>query len=130
MGFWFFMLLVDLLIPLMMLIFGSKFRKGAPDEINYVYGYRTNRSMQNEETWAFAHKVIGKVWTVLGVITTVLTVVVFLLLLVVEKDTVSNFGIVICYAQIFELVISIFFTESALKKEFDENGERRNKEKK
>nr|WP_330361204.1 SdpI family protein [Oribacterium parvum] len=28
--------------------------------MNYVYGYRTKRSMMNEETWRFANQYFGK----------------------------------------------------------------------
>ena len=40
---------------------GLLFRK-TPKEINYVYGYRTKRSMMNEETWRFANQYFGKAW--------------------------------------------------------------------
>ena len=41
MGFWIFMLIMDLLIPFTMIGFGKMFLKKAPDQINYVFGYRT-----------------------------------------------------------------------------------------
>ena len=42
MGFWIFMLIMDLLIPFTMIGFGKMFLKKAPDQINYVFGYRTS----------------------------------------------------------------------------------------
>lgn len=42
------MLLSVLLIPVIMLIFGTIFSKTAPKDINYIFGYRTTRSMKNE----------------------------------------------------------------------------------
>lgn len=47
MGFWIFMLIMDLLIPFTMIGFGKMFLKKAPDQINYVFGYRTS---VNEES--------------------------------------------------------------------------------
>ena len=41
MGFRIFMLIVVLLIPLTMLLFGWLFFRRTPKEINYVFGYRT-----------------------------------------------------------------------------------------
>ena len=62
MGFWIFMLIMDLLIPFTMIGFGKMFLKKAPDQINYVFGYRTSMSMKNQDTWVFAHHYCGKIW--------------------------------------------------------------------
>lgn len=59
MGFWIYMLLVVSVIPLLMFGFGAYFRKNAPKEINPYFGYRTKRSMRNQETWQYAHKHCG-----------------------------------------------------------------------
>ena len=58
MGFWIYMLCMGLLIPAIMLVMGRYFMKSAPKEINYIFGYRTNMSMKNRDTWEFAHKYI------------------------------------------------------------------------
>ena len=60
MGFWIFMLIMDLLLPFAMIGFGRYFMKKAPKEINSVFGYRTSMSMKNKDTWEFAHKYCGK----------------------------------------------------------------------
>ncbi len=44
MGFWIFMVMMDLMIPLIMIVFGKVFLKNPPKEINLIYGYRTGRS--------------------------------------------------------------------------------------
>ena len=46
MGFWIFMLVMILLIPITMIGFGKLFLKQAPGEINAVFGYRTTMSMK------------------------------------------------------------------------------------
>ena len=51
MGFWIFMFMTTLLIPVMMIVFGLIFLKNPPKEINWAYGYRTSMSMKNQETW-------------------------------------------------------------------------------
>ena len=60
MGFRIFMLIVVLLIPFTMLFFGWLLFRRTPKEINYIFGYRTKRSMRNEETWKFAINILGK----------------------------------------------------------------------
>lgn len=75
MGFRIFMLIVVLLIPLTMLFFGWLLFKRTPKEINYVFGYRTKRSMRDEETWKFANQYFGKVWYLCGLLSAPLSVI-------------------------------------------------------
>ena len=66
MGFWIFMLIMDLLIPFTMIGFGKMFLKKAPDQINYVFGYRTSMSMKNQDTWgctSLLRKDLVYLWT-------------------------------------------------------------------
>ena len=125
MGFWVYMLISALLIPLIMIIFGRYFSKKAPKDINYIFGYRTAMSMKNEETWEFAHKHFGKTWFAAGMILLAATVVVMLALLGQDKDTVGYAGTVIMFVQTALLIILIIPTESALKKNFDKDGNRK-----
>ena len=60
MGFWVFMLIMALLVPVSMVAFGRLFLNRAPNNIHSTFGYRTKRSMMNAETWKFAHLYIGK----------------------------------------------------------------------
>ena len=59
-------------------------------------------SMKNEETWRFAHEHCGRVWLRVGLM-----------------------GSLVCLAQLVPLIGAIFPTERALRREFDENGNRR-----
>ena len=125
MGFWFFMLLMDLLIPFVMIGFGKYFSKTAPKEINVIFGYRTTASMKNEDTWVFAHKYCGKIWCICGLVMLPLSVIIMVLTIGKTKDIIGTVGSVICFIQMIPLIGSIFLTEKALKKTFDENGNRR-----
>ena len=62
MDLWIFMLIMVLLFPVIMILIGRYFMKTSSKEINYMFGYRTNMSMKNKDTWDFAHKYIGKLW--------------------------------------------------------------------
>ena len=125
MGFWIFMLIMVLLIPLTMLFFGWLLFRKTPKEINYVYGYRTKRSMMNEETWRFANQYFGKAWYLCGLISVPLSVMAITLVLGKGTETVGTIGGIITMLQMIPLVGAIIPTEIALKKNFDENGGRK-----
>lgn len=125
MGFWIYMLIMDLILPFTMIGFGKYFIKKAPKEINGVFGYRTSMSMKNKDTWEFAHRYYGKIWYICGLITLPITVVCMLLLIGKDKDAVGIGGAIMMGIQLVPLIASIFPTEIALRKNFDKNGKRR-----
>jgi len=124
MGFWIFMVVMDLLIPLTMIGFGCYFIKRAPKEINVIFGYRTTMSMKNRDTWEFAHRYCGRIWYYTGIIMLPLTVIPMLFVFGKNTDTIGWLGAVICFIQMIPLIGTIFPTEKALKKNFDRNGNR------
>ena len=125
MGFWIFMLCTVLLVPLIMLFFGLYFKNKSPKEINSLFGYRTTMSMKNKDTWEFAHHYCGRLWLVLGMIMLPLSVIPMFFFIKQSTDVVGTAGAIIEIIQIIVLLIPIYSTEKALKKEFDENGNRR-----
>ena len=125
MGFWVFMVVMDLLIPGVMVILGWVFFHRPPKEINNVYGYRTGYSMKNKDTWEFAHRYCGKLWFRLGWVLLPLSFIPMLLVLGRNKDTVGAVSLGICVVQTLILVISIFPTELALRKNFEKDGRRK-----
>ena len=126
MGFWVFMLFMVLLIPLIMVLFGRYFIKRAPENINYLFGYRTNLSMKNEDTWKFAHKYIGNIWYKWGLIMLPISVLLMVFVIGKSEDTIGMLGAVISVVQILPILVTIVLTEKALKKNFDEEGNRKN----
>lgn len=122
MGFWIFVLIMDLLIPCVMIGFGKYFMKKAPNEINAMFGYRTSMSMKNKETWDFAHHYCGKIWYICGLITLPITII--LMFLVIGKST-DYVGTIIVFVQLVPFIGCIFPTELTLRKKFDKNGKRR-----
>ena len=125
MGFWIFMFVMDLLIPLTMIGFGRLFIKRAPGEVNGVFGYRTFMSMKNKDTWEFAHKYFGKLWYVSGLITLVITVIALIPVIGATKNTIGLVGGIVCGIQMIPLIVTIIPTEIALNKEFDKTGNKR-----
>lgn len=120
MGFWCFMLAMDLMIPITMIAFGNYFIKHAPKKINAAFGYRTSRSMRSREAWEFAHHYIGKLWRIWGIILLPVSAAAILFFIDRDIDTVAAAGTAICFAQLLPMIGSIFPTERALKQNFSD----------
>lgn len=115
----------DLLIPIMMIGFGRIMWKHTPKDINYIFGYRTTRSMKNEDTWRFAHEYCGRLWWKIGLIMLIPTVLVHIPFYNSSEDTLGIVAAIVMTIQIIVLIASIFPTEIALKKAFNDDGTRR-----
>ena len=125
MGFWIFMALTVMLFPAIMIVFGRLFSRSAPKEINYAFGYRTSRSMKNMDTWKFAHEFLGKLWFILGFIMIPVNLIPLLLVIGSSENVIGTVGSVLCFVDLGAIIISIFPTESALKKNFDKDGNKK-----
>ena len=113
------------LIPVLCFIFGILLYKHEPKKINGYYGYRTVRSMKNEDTWKFANNLLGRLWLGGGA---VLIVISAAAVLAVNASRPDMFSAVSGLAVIMDLVFmaaSIIRVESALKKRFNDDGSRR-----
>ena len=125
MGFWIFMLATGLLFPAIMILFGAVFMKTAPRKINYVFGYRTDMSMKNRETWEFAHKYMGKLWFRFGFLLIPITVIPMLFVIGNSENVVAIVGLIVSFVNTVTLIVPIFFTEKALNRTFDKDGKRK-----
>ncbi len=111
------MLIMDLLIPLAMIVFGRMFQTNAPKKINAAFGYRTAMSMKNSDAWDFAHKHCGKLWFWLGLASVPLSVIAMFFVIGYEEITATAaVGSAVCFVQIVILMVSITSTEAALKR--------------
>lgn len=126
MGYWIFMTAMCLLIPGILMGFGSVCRNKAPENINLLYGYRTSMSMKNQDTWEFANKLWGKLAWKWGLITLIVSLIPMLAVFFAGEDTVSIVGSVIVVLQLIPLLATIPVVERALKHEFDPDGRQRN----
>lgn len=126
MGFWIFMLIMDLLIPFTLIGFGRYFCNNGPRQINGVFGYRTAMSMKNQATWVFAHKYSGNLWFKSGLVLLPLTITVMLCVIGKTENTIGIVSLILCGIQMIPLIGAVFFTERALRKSFDTDGIRRN----
>ena len=125
MPFWWFMFICNLLIPIIMVIAGLLMWIKCPKEINSFFGYRTTRSMINTDTWKFAHNYCGRLWFILGLITLIPTVIAQIPFYNSSEKVIGIVGTIIMTVQCAILIISIFPTEIALKRTFNDEGTRK-----
>ncbi len=125
MGFWLFELAMDLLIPAVLIVFGRRFLRHPPKEINAAYGYRTTMSMKNADTWRFAHEYCGRLWLRLGIALAPLSAAPLLFVLGRDKNTIGITCVAVCVVQIVLVLLTIVPTERALRKNFDRFGRRK-----
>nr|WP_314767091.1 SdpI family protein [uncultured Lachnoanaerobaculum sp.] len=128
MNFWIFMLVMNLLTPLVMIIFGRVFEKKPPKigMSKFAFGYRTIMSMRNAETWEYAHRFFGKLWFRFGIALGVISIIALFFVIGKDKDTVGFAGMIICYVQMAVMLIPVIPTEISLRRNFDKNGKRKN----
>ncbi len=124
MNLWIGMLLTDLLIPVMMIIAGWMMWKHTPKRINRWYGYRTERSMKNEDCWLFAHDYCGKSWWKLGWIILAPSVGPLIFVLGSSEGAIGAVSTIVLVIQCVIMTAAIISTELALKESFDKNGNR------
>ena len=122
MGFWFFMLWSNFMIPLLMVGFGCFFKKFGAGSINTVFGYRTSMSMKNQQTWDFANLFFARLWIKVGLIMLPISVLLMLPVIGKNTETVGWWGGGLALVQCVVLIASIFPVERALNKKFDKEG--------
>ena len=116
------------LIPLVMIICGMSYTKRGPKHISRAQGYRSRMSMKNRETWDFAHKYLGDLWFKLGTPMLAISSVAALIIFRGSDRAIMIACTVFILLDILLMVIPVYFTEKALKANFDENGKWRSKE--
>lgn len=117
-----FLFIMNSIIPITMIGFGLLWKNNPPKKINKLYGYRTNMSMKNDETWKFAHRYHGKVWYWSGIILLIFTIAT-MLILTYSYDDIEVISLLITFIQIVVMISAVILTEKALRNNFDENGE-------
>ena len=130
MNFWIFMLVMNLLTPLVMIIYGYIYNKKPPQKpkSKFAYsGYRTSMSMKNEETWEYANRFFGKLWFRFGIVLGLISIIAFFFFIGKDKDTVGFAGMIICYVQLVAMLLPVIPTEISLRRRFDKYGNRKDK---
>lgn len=118
-----FLLVMALIMPLTMVMFGLIWGKQPPKTINWAYGYRTTMSMKNRDTWEFAHKYMAGICKYCGIILTAATVI--LLLAFKDSSLYETILTIVLIAQVSAFLLAIIPVEIALHKNFDKDGKRK-----
>ena len=122
MGFWLFLTICNLMIPVLMIVIGKVFIKNPPKTINGIYGYRTSRSRKNQDTWNFAHLYCGKLWQKVGWVMLPLSILGMLPAIEKSDNIVGELGAVVVVVECIALIMTVFIVERALAKKFDKDG--------
>ena len=103
------------MIPLLIIFVGFLMFKKPPKKINWLIGYRTKKSMNNKNTWIFAHKYCGRLWIKIGLIMLIISGLLYVLLcfklLILTEITIS----IVVLSQVIVMALSIFIVESKVK---------------
>lgn len=122
MGFWIFMFIVTLFIPIALLLIWYLCPKYKT--LNNKSGYRTSRSMKNQDTWDFSQKYCAKISLYMFFPTLILAIEVMSMVISKPIDEIGWTGLAITIIQMISFIVIIISTENALKKTFDEFGNR------
>ncbi len=107
-----------LLIGPLMILISYIFAKYPPKKINDLYGYRTKRSMRNQDCWDFANRHSIRLMWKISLLTCVVQAIGLILLN--ERMALLTATIVL----IATLIYSVYLTEKALKNKFDKEENR------
>lgn len=109
--------IVDLIIPVTMIVLGLVFKYKPPKKINWVYGYRTTRSMKSQKAWDYAHNRMGVLWLKIGSVL-LIAYICSKLFMPITKEYLS---LIHAGIGIIALFIGVPFVEKDLKVNFDKN---------
>ena len=120
MGYWVFMFIMTLLVPAALLLIWymcPKFKT-----IHNASGYRTKRSMKNQDTWDFAQKHCSKISLYMFFPSLLLAIAIMPMVISKSIGIIGWIGFVITMIQMMSFAVIMISTEKALKGTFDENG--------
>ncbi|MDR7857448.1 SdpI family protein [Tissierella sp.] len=112
--------LINFIMPVSLIIYGSVYIKKAGGSISNFLGYRTVRSMLSEETWKYGNRRAGQIWIRLG-----LGLIIFsaLYLLFISKDF-SKPSWLLAIVSVLSSMVSLQTVDKELKEKFDEKGKK------
>lgn len=122
---WILNLIVSMLIPIFMIIYSNIYRNKAPKDINGTNGYKTAMSRLNRDTWEFANHYYNNLMRVAGWVLLIVSLVAMLFVRGKNEEIINNSGLILLVVQIIVILVCVIPTEKALRKTFDENGNRK-----
>ncbi|MFS4492957.1 SdpI family protein [Maribacter sp. 2308TA10-17] len=107
-------------IPAIFLIAAFLWKKFPPKTISHFYGYRTRRTMSNQDIWDYANQIGPKMFLTLGLVLLIITVLGYLIF---SQKVI----LIVIFAMLIGIGVGMFWCETQLNKYFDKNGNRRTK---
>lgn len=105
-------------LGMIFIIAGFIFKILPPKKINSIYGYRTNTSMKNQDTWNVAQKYSANSMIILGIAYATLG---FILNQLIKNLPTSYQGIMFFIG----IIVMLIFDEMHLRKIFNKDGSRK-----
>lgn len=117
-------IICSMVVPVVMIVMGMVYQTKLLTAKDSYLGYRSPRSMKNQDTWQFAHLKTGRLWFGWGIIMAVITAILLYLLRAETPQTVCAATVGICFFQVLLMILPLRMVEKALKFTFDKNGNR------
>jgi len=117
-------IILGVIFPLLMILFGLFLSKTPPTDINYVVGYRTKRSMASKEAWLFANVTAGKYWVKTGLCSLPIFVIIGVVISIIynsfniDESNLHYIFLGFMLIQVIVLLSVIPYTERKLKRKF------------
>ena len=96
-----------------------------PQTYKWYVRIQNNPFDENMDTWKFAHDYCGKLWWKTGWIMMIPSALIHIPLYHRDKNTIGFAGVILVTNQCFIMIVSIYPTEKALKKHFNDDGSAR-----
>lgn len=109
-----FLFIASILVPFVQSLIGLRMWRNPPKKVNWVYGYRTSRSMKSPEAWDYANRRCGELWVRMGLVIGVVSALVATLFWH-RLETVSLW---LCGFQLLFLFLTIPTVERDLERRF------------
>jgi uncharacterized membrane protein len=97
------------------LIVGLLWWRFPPKKINFLYGYRTRRSMANQEIWEYANALGAKMFLYLGAVELIIGLGAYYLY-------PHHAPVIALFAMLIGIGMGMYWCETQLNKRFDKKG--------
>lgn len=114
-----------LVVPLAMVILGLVGWLCPPKEANWHLGYRTRRAMGTEDSWFFAQRLRGMIWTIAGGAMLIPSLILRGLMAKGSMDYASRMVITYVGVQLGVLILSLITMRIVMVVRYDRKGNRR-----
>ena len=121
----FWMVVLTLVGPLLMLALGLMYYYKPPKEANYSWGFRTYVTMGSVEVWQYTQKLAGKWWMFLGGAMAAISLVLGVILCFFNAEVVVVFAAIIVTVEVLLVIGSWIAINLIVLKSFDKDGNRR-----